>query len=338
MENPSLLPALQVICLILLVCVCAVLLFYENEERSLQSSVEGLWIRVNDAGNAIGSLLAAFLAEAAKLTSKGIDRIFGPALVSKQAIGVASAYGFASMLITAWVASDTHSGQAWIAVAAFIFIGSLPAIAQSTDAARKVFLVPAAFGVFLLGMGIWHACTLIVAPGSLQEGTAMLAVIYVFFAAMIATVFVDVLWILLVRSMLKWFAMRQSPLRSVALLSINALALAASLIPVIEYDTLIATVHGGSFNAWLAFFLICLSSTRLFMLVTAFLFAWLLVVLLLHRISWPLLDRVIYAAARYKLVQNKKALLSLASALLVAGAWKSKPLLAVLAFLGLLHR
>jgi hypothetical protein len=47
------------------------------------------------------------------------------------------------------------------------------------------------------------------------------------------------------------------------------------------------------------------------------------------------LDRVIYAVARYRIVHNKKTLASLATALLVAGAWKAKPLLAILSLLGL---
>jgi hypothetical protein len=338
MEGASLVHSvLRIACLILSLFTCTLLFLREDEEKKLQNSLDGLWIRVNDAGRSIGSFLAAFLAEVAKITGIGIDRLFGPALVSNQAIGVAVAFGLASMMITAWVASDLHYGRVWIAVAALIVVGILPAITKSADAARKVFLVPFALGLFFLGLAIWHAWRLVVAPESLKEGTTMLLAFYVFFGAILATVIVDVLWILLIRGTLEWFVNRPTPLRSLAFLTLNALALAVSLLPLFEYNALTATVHLANLAGWLAFFIICLSSTRIFMFLTAFAIAWLVADLLVHRITWPVIDRVVYAAARYKLVQNKKALASLATALLVAGAWNAKPLFVVLNLFGLTH-
>jgi hypothetical protein len=326
---------IRVVCILLSLILYVLLFLRENEERRLQSSLDELWIRVDDAGRTIGSFLSALLAEVAKLTNAGIDRVFGPALMSKQAVGVAVSYGLASMFITAMLMSNIPVKQMWIAAALLIFVGSFPAISMSRDAVRKVFLIPVAFCLFLIGMSLWLGFMLIRAPDQFELSGGLFAAIYVFFASIAAAVVLDGVWLVLMRVTLKWFVRRQTPLRSITFLGINAAAFGVSLLPLVERDTLGASLGSGGVGTWLALFLICLSSTRLFMAVTAFAFLWLMAIVLTHRIVWPVIDRLIYAAARHRLLHNKKMLASLASALLMAGAWNAKPLVAVLNLLGL---
>jgi hypothetical protein len=75
--------------------LCASLFFYEDEEGRLQSKLEGLWVSVDGLRKKSLSKHTAFMLTLTGYISSGLNRIFGIKLISVRAIAITICYAIA---------------------------------------------------------------------------------------------------------------------------------------------------------------------------------------------------------------------------------------------------
>lgn len=80
-------------------CLYIAFFLYEDEESRVQNALENLWIRVNDRSDRASAFMRHLVAEAAGLSSRAFDAVFGPTLFSIRAVGVSFSYALASMSV-----------------------------------------------------------------------------------------------------------------------------------------------------------------------------------------------------------------------------------------------
>lgn len=105
---------------------------YEKEQGIIESKIQDLWNRINNLQPVALSRHVAFMHVLAETMEKLFDRLFGPRLVSLQALIVSICYSFASALLTTIVASLYFLHHVFpFAIRWFFFyfaLGSLPLI------------------------------------------------------------------------------------------------------------------------------------------------------------------------------------------------------------------
>ncbi len=117
------------------------LLLKEDSEKNVQSLVETWWVRLAYGQDAALSTVTAFLRVLSRLTGSIFDRLFGRRLFSPRGVGVSVCYSIASFFLClqlVMVLSPRPPGPAslelWLYVFLFLFLGSVPALrARSED-------------------------------------------------------------------------------------------------------------------------------------------------------------------------------------------------------------
>ena len=71
----------------------------EPEEESIQNRLEDWWLRIKEHQQKSQSKLTVFMREIARLSSAGLDHVFGKKLISTQSIVVSASYSLASILL-----------------------------------------------------------------------------------------------------------------------------------------------------------------------------------------------------------------------------------------------
>ena len=78
-------------------CLIYLAFLSEDEEGRVQDRVADWWVRLDDARSASVSWAAAFLQEAARLTARVIDYVFGSRPISLRIIGTSYCFSLASI-------------------------------------------------------------------------------------------------------------------------------------------------------------------------------------------------------------------------------------------------
>ena len=103
---------------------------YEDQRGKIQSSIEDLWIRVDDLQKGALSRHAAFLHVLARVMTSALDRILGQGVFSLQSIGVWICYSLGSiglLSLMPW-AKNNYSFIATVWVLFFFAFGTIPAL------------------------------------------------------------------------------------------------------------------------------------------------------------------------------------------------------------------
>lgn len=320
----------------LIICIAGLLIYialfmYEDEKGRLQNRLEELWIRIDDRQRAAVARHIAFLKAVLGLLNRGLDTLFGAKIFSLRSIAVTFCYSQASLLLL------------------------LPHTLGDFDA--KVSLRAAAYFAFLVILGtssimikgkkalaIWSCSIIAIGTGALLRSLAWVfngdlgwsttdvswslsseaaAWILTIFAAGIAC---DVLFIALNRALIRFTARLNGSVQIIAMLLVNCA---------------IATVYMAPYWLWPLKIVTRLSpmyyqvanltaATNLITSLLACSIILVMVIALLHRVSWSLVSRPIYAISQFK-VARKPALLLFTSTLLLAWAIPAwEPLLAKL--------
>jgi len=293
-------------------CLYIAFFLYEDEESRVQNALENFWIRVNDRSDRASTFIRHLVTEAAGLSSRAFDAIFGPTLFSMRAVGVSFSYALASMSVYLIAATGRANVPAlWVMPLIFAALGSLPALTGSRRIERLIFLLPLAFAIFLIMF------TGMIASEYFRSldpyGPEFLLINYILIGALALSVPIDFLWALLAR----WGARKVSESQRMLPMLISLLIYLAApgiLIAIGQPGMVSGVMH---WNPWLGSLLVLIMASRAFLVVTASVFIMVFGVVLLHKIVWPLVDRTIYALARHRVLQNRRLVGVIGFALIV---------------------
>jgi hypothetical protein len=317
-----------------IIVVLALILLYssaflrEDEEGRIQNVIEGWWIRLSDLQSAALSKQTAFMQTVAAIATSWFDRLFTKKILSLTAICVSLCYTLASLALGYWgymyLVVGIHTGTRGdrllilaIGVAIItlcLFLGTLRSFLKTKRSQRlwlySVCTIVALF--FLLGHSGFGTYQGPRAARFMDES-------FVLIALFAGSVICDFSFITLNRLALRWIKQSTSFAPSLGVVIGNcALAALYILIPAQLGKIGIGSHYrwnpwsGGWWTraaAWIALANILTAFVALVFVVVAF-------VMLIHRVAWPLIERSVYAIARYGIFRHRKTLALVGIALL----------------------
>jgi hypothetical protein len=287
----------------------AAFFMYEDEEGKWQNRIEELWVAINDREKlAGGSQASAFFNKVADVATRGFNRVLGRRLFSLQLVGVSSSYSFAALFlglgffVMMFLSRKSRLGAPLPHAAEYsylshflLIIGSiclllagLPALVRSRWAV--------ALSLFPISCVVLGLIRFITTHG-VDKGQFEMVV------ALAVSILSDILLLALVRFTLR----RVSADPSLPRIAIAVLMQAGIifLLIVTPWETLghlygpaeRVVVAVGVFNAFTG-----IASSVFFLM---------LLFVLLHRVTWPVLSRLFYSLARHEAVHNRKIMAGL---------------------------
>jgi hypothetical protein len=291
-----------------LLLLCIALFLYEDEHGKIQSTLDTWWIHLKDAQDTALSRQAAFMRGVAKLTTEVFDKLFGNRLISLRAVGTSLSLGTGSyMIIYGLLFREFFHFSPWFPGLGVLFIGL--GLAPLIFTRSKVLYIW--FGVVLLAVTM-----LLTASVEIESHGAREVSMDVLLLA--GSLTCDIVFVWMTRRMLKWVTHKSSftPMLGIILLNLCAAAL---------------LVEGP----WIAFGrlssdyaeLQLLSFTNAFDALVSFVFVLFAILMLLHVIFWPLLNRLVYALAEAGIAKRRRLNAAIGLALLAASTGRSLELL-----------
>lgn len=293
----------------------------ESQEGSLQNRIEGWWIAVDDRQKYTRNRATALFNKVGETVTHAFDRILGPKLVSVQMIGVSSSYALAGFFLTAGSlfaaflyllralpsqpanlpsnigASLSLLSAFCLAVGLVLFIiAALPSVLPSRFS-RILSLIPAL--IYTLGL-----VQLMRRHLPYRQNLALLA-------ALLISTLIDIGLLILVRQSVRWIS-EEVHLLKVGLVVLAQIATVVLIVwAPIEMSGYLAVKYG-----WKLFpeLLIAIGVFNVFTGIAASAFMLTLLAVLLHRVFWPVIEKVFYPIARYKIMRNHKAMAALGAA------------------------
>jgi hypothetical protein len=290
---------------------------YEDEQGKLQNRIENIWIAVNDKQKASADKTTALFNKVADVVRRILNRILGTKFISIQMIGVSSSASFASILAVVGlillilhhvgysrhvVIADPLFYPALIIVGLLLLVlsfinlvfASLPSLYPSRIT-RILSLIPVCFfSIAMLSQGKVRS------PGSQS---------LVLFPALFISIISDVLLLGATRFSIRWISTSDNRFK-ILLAFLVQMAIVVFLVFVpFKMSATLLTQNPNSVAAKILVSVVGLNGFTA-LAASAFLFA--LIIVVLHRAFWPLLDRTIYAVARFTVVRNRALMSSLA--------------------------
>jgi hypothetical protein len=313
-------------------CLGAILIYsalflYKEEEGGLENRIEQWWQKIRDLHAHAISRETAFLKVVADITSKGFAKLFGERLFGPKAVAASVCYSQAAICLVATITLSLYSGYSELPTRQavelyftfgtpclfFLFLGSLGAFVNRQR--QKQFWLSSV----LIATAIWPPICFIVYHRVLSlEVSALSEWSMNGYGIQIATLLVatgcDFLFIVLTRVMLARAAASNSFIE-IAALAIGNACLAALLFIAPLVISLRAPPPDPSYSRFQrvilngANFVIQLVGASNFLdalvSLTWFILA---IMMLLHRLLWPLIERPVYALFRYRVFSEQKKL------------------------------
>ncbi len=293
------------------VLIYAGLFLYEDEEKQFQNKIEEWWIRVSDKHKASRSKVAAFMQEIARSTGTGFDRLFGQRLFSLRVIPVSIYLSLASafllILVTQTRAKYTPGTSRQGAIVLLVYFLALA-------------LVPAFFKNRLV-LALWWS----IIPAALLSISGFLFFVFrtrgvraTFYGiGLVALVFIssllcDLLYITLTRHILRRIIGIDRIPEILLMICLNLLALVIPLYGPI-YIGLAVYKYAPQAGSMVVVSLLF----NFINFIAGFAAFFLSLLLLLHRLFWPAIQRPLYAIYRFSPIKEKRWLFSLGIALLL---------------------
>jgi hypothetical protein len=191
----------------------------EPEEESIQNRLEDWWLTIKERQEKSHSKLTVFMREIARLSSDGLDRVFGKKLISTQSIVVSACYSLASILLLGFLITihakspDTASNI----VGAVVFL--LVAIALVFFATRHANEAGGCF-IFI----IFFSIVMLYSFGSnfvSKEGPIGVLKVTGFLVAILFPVASDIFFIAITRRLLRWGAHMDSFGKIICIIIVN---------------------------------------------------------------------------------------------------------------------
>lgn len=292
---------------------------HEDQEGHLQNRIQELSNAIQEREKRSGSRLEAFFGRVADAVSRAFDRVFGKKLLSIRMVGVSTSLAFSgACLATVGVFGFLLNrivrlpsspdllkfGGALLLLSIFLLIlglvlfviAFLPTILPYT-VIDIITLVPILTVTYITINVIRHH-----GPAQYVQNQAEI------YTALIASTATDVALLVGIRKSIRWISEQVRPLR-VLLVILGQIALVIVFVwfPQHEAGNLMVQYK------WklLPNFLLMISAFNVFTTIAASAFTVTLLIVLLHRVYWPVVERFFYQIARYKLVRNHVAMASL---------------------------
>jgi hypothetical protein len=283
---------------------------YEDEQGKVQSILEDWWIKIEDVKRGALSRHTIFMSGVAQIADSVLNRIFGKKLFSLQSLSVSACLSIASLglaEIYLELRADDKVNQLhvrWFALwfLCFLLVSLIPFLRPRLSALILL--------VAILSGYLYYELAYEFNPESefLPDQTTH----YVSYClGMIIGVVSDVLFIAVTRKLLRRMYKLDNLLNIVGLLLVNcflAYVLVGGMWHLANVFTR-AILTSGLDHMWYYYAQDTLSFAALFNVITvavASIFIFLILLMLLHRIFWPLLNRPIYALAGLGIVRRRK--------------------------------
>jgi hypothetical protein len=298
----------------------------EDSEGKLQNSLEALWVSINDQESVSISKNVAFLRTIASVLTRGLDRLLGERLFSLRALAVSSCYSLGSIFLT-W---------AMIMLAGYLKNGDI-----NYYWGYLVTDFPMAVGLLCAGTlqgrirkpiiyKAWYICVLTLSvtafflldyEGLFNFGLGFgdapsWAVAFITFAStLFAGIAFDAAFIAATRYMLRRSSRMSSAFNIAEMVLVNILV-ACLLVGVPEYF-LHATgdyfVFAETATERVAGLVVASNVIDIFV---SLLFVIMALLLLAHRLVWPVLDAPVYAMQRVGVIGRRKLMVAVGFAML----------------------
>jgi hypothetical protein len=288
-----------------LLLLYAAFFLYEDEEQRIQNRLENTWTRFREYHATAVSKQTAFLQLVIKITSRILDVVFGKKLLSVQSVAVAASLSTASLFLlfrvrfpvgeTPSTVSCVWFGMLFLLISALLIMGArinLPTY-KHTYLGLLIALTLSDVSVSFAVGGEWI----------LPELVLLGIVCDIFFVALCRLV------LLKMQSVDRFWKL------SLCVVAASAL----TVMPLTPY--VLTTIYT---TVWQRTFFVLVTLTNAFDGLLAASLLGVLLLMLLHLMLWPLIERPVYAAARHKLIGNHKLLGTLGVACLVF-AFRSVP-------------
>jgi hypothetical protein len=273
----------------------------EPEEKSVQNRLEDWWLIIKERQEKSHSKLTVFMSEIARLSSDGLDRIFGKKLISAQSIVVSACYSLASIFLLGsfLLVYSKSPDMAGPIVFFFIAVALVVFATFSGKAAEGCFVFVVVLSIAIL-WGIFSYVISKEGPTKIFKGAG-------FLLALVFPIASDFFFIAITRRLLRWSAGVDSFGKIIAIIIVNnALAFALFLGPFLLLYWEPSWIHPYLQDFYIGFPAGLIVGSNLTVLLPALVFVLLAFIMLVHRLFWPALHRPIYALQRFSVFQHRK--------------------------------
>jgi hypothetical protein len=277
-------------------CVLSAIVLYPNEEGKIQSKFEDFWVRLDDFQNLTLTRHAAFTTGVAKLETRFLDRVFGNRLTSIRALGVSFCFSLGTIALLAMLVShfvirvrypEANSTGAFIISLGYLMcaliVGAACIWIQNHNLLRNSIVIAAL--IFLL---LWMATFRVGAPGVTGEISVRILLL------VLGGFGCDVIFITLTRQLLRWAGEMTSSLKVLATVIVNFF-LAVLFVSPLLVEVNIKPI--GDLRDQILITISMIAVSNIVDAAIALIYALLAVLLLIHRLFWPLLTRTLFRMA-----------------------------------------
>jgi hypothetical protein len=314
--------------------IYASIFLYEDEDGKIQNLLEDWWVKISDAKKFALSKHTAFMRVIADLMTLGFNRFFGESFFSLQSVGVSACYAMALLNLTIFIIPLIYSKQSNDATYDFLSgfllslsLGTIPVFIKSSFWMKSWFIlfVFITFNNFIIPM----LDIVLLARSKRHDDAALIVMIITISIVLGVTLFT--LFIAIIRKSFQKVSGATSSIKISIIYLLNCMPffvlyglfkLTLFVLPSLKLSPETnRVIMFGDFNSSMASFLLLLTICVWFIngvfVITATIFVGLSVLMILHNLFWPALDRPIYSLQKLGIAKRSKLLGTLGALLIM---------------------
>jgi hypothetical protein len=277
---------------------------FPREEVHTQNRLEEFWIKLDDYQRSMLSRHAAFMTQVAKFETRLLDRVFGNRLLSPRTGMMSAALSFLQWTIAVipdpFISSRTHS-------VATLFVAIVMIIAVLSGLVELIRKYPfRAVLVFGLPPVLLLSYTYFFDIAARERTRQALLSTPTMESALFGSAICDVLFIALTRKLIRYCGEMTSAWKIAATVFLNILCALILLGPYLYMLFFASPLALEPRKLWLTVELV--SATNILSALLASLFVFLCVLLLIHRLVWVPVNRVLFRMQEIGAVERRKLL------------------------------
>jgi len=282
--------------------------FREEEERKAQNNLDTLWLIFDQQRGSVISSHVAVMQSAAKVMTRMLNDLLGKKLLSLRSISVSCCLAFTSVLILILLSilltetPEKAGSSVWtlyLAIIGMLLVAFLPSVFDKaiwltvlTDILIVLFVLAGDIGELFI------------------ERTTLGPIFVTTSLTLLPSIACTILVFAAERRLLRWGSGLKTSRKIVGTLFLNVcIGFGIVLLPILISVQLDIR------------FLLTLPILNTFTLILPLVCILLALLMGLHKIIWEVLDRPLYNATRFKIVENKKLLAAMGIALIGFAAW-----------------